>query len=78
MNPVRPGICFRGWRVATVERWESDGTVRRLFDITGTWLCVGNQNGIVKWMDENDPDALKQARWFMHLKDYLFRVLRVR
>lgn len=73
MNPVRPGICFCDGRAANiVERWESDGTVRRLFDITGTWLCVGNQNGIVKWMDENDPDALKQARWFMHLKDYLF------
>ena len=73
MRPVRPGCCFCDGRASSiVARWEADGTTRRLFERTGTWLCVGNQNAIVKWFAENDRASLEASRWFLHLKDYLF------
>lgn len=73
MHPVRPGCCFCDGRAAdVVRRWDEDGTTARLFELTGTWLCVGNQNGIVRWMEEHEPASLARARWFLHLKDYLF------
>lgn len=72
-EPVRPGCCFCDGRAADiVEGWNADGTTERLFELTGTWMCVGNQNGIVKWMEQNEPQSLDKSRWLLHLKDYLF------
>lgn len=73
MRPVAPGACFCDGRAAGVaRRWEQEGVTRRLFDLTGTWLCVGNQNCVLKWFDENEPETLDRTRWILHLKDYLF------
>ena len=73
MKPVRNGACFCDGRAADiVDRWVSDGTCDRLFELTGTRVFTGNQNGIVKWMEENAPKDLEKAAYLMHLKDYLF------
>lgn len=73
MQPVRNGICFCDGRAAdVVERWVLDGTCDTLFELTGTRIFTGNQNGIVKWMDENERESLQRAKYFLHLKDYLF------
>ena len=73
MDPVRNGACFCDGRAADiVDRWVEDGTCDRLFDMTGTRIFTGNQNGIVKWMEENERESLEKAAHLMHLKDYLF------
>lgn len=72
-NPVRNGICFCDGRAGDiVDEWVSDGTVDKLFDLTGTRIFSGNQNGIVKWMQRNEPASLDKSAYLMHLKDYLF------
>jgi len=72
-NPVRDGCCFCDGRAGDiVERWVADGTCDKLFDISGTRIFSGNQNAIVKWMAEHEPESLERTAYIMHLKDYLF------
>lgn len=72
-DPVRNGCCFCDGRAGEqLERWTRDGTVERVFSLCGTRLFTGNQSCIVKWMEENEPESLARAQYFMHLKDYLF------
>lgn len=73
MEPVRNGCCFCDGRAAEfVDKWVEDGTCDRLFELTGTRIFTGNQNGIVKWMEKYEKDSLNKSRYFLHLKDYLF------
>ncbi len=72
-EPVRNGICFCDGRAAeVVDRWAEDGTCDKLFELTGTRVFTGNQNGIVRWMDEHERESLERSKYFLHLKDYLF------
>ena len=73
MRPVRNGICFCDGRAADiVERWVDTGICDELFELTGTRVFTGNQNCIVKWMDEHERESLVKAKYFLHLKDYLY------
>ena len=73
MKPVRRGCCFCDGRAAEfVDQWVEDGTCERLFELTGTWIFTGNQNGIVRWMEKYEKESLEKSRWLLHLKDYLF------
>lgn len=73
MEPVRNGCCFCDGRAAEiVDGWVEDGTCDKLFELTGTRIFTGNQNGIVKWMEINERENLEKSKYLMHLKDYLF------
>lgn len=72
-NPVRNGCCFCDGRASEiVDEWVADGTCKKLFDLTGTRVFTGNQNAIVKWMERYESKTLGNAKYFLHLKDYLF------
>lgn len=72
-EPVRNGCCFCDGRASEiVDEWVADGTCDKLFDLTGTRVFTGNQNGIVKWMERHEPQSLQKAKHLLHLKDYLF------
>ena len=72
-EPVRNGCCFCDGRAAEfVDWWVGNGVCDRLYDLTGTRIFTGNQNGIVKWMERYEPESLERARYCLHLKDYLF------
>lgn len=72
-EPVRNGCCFCDGRAAEfVDQWVENGVCDRLYDLTGTRIFTGNQNGIVKWMEQYEPKSLEKARYCLHLKDYLF------
>ena len=73
MEPVRNGCCFCDGRAGDiVDRWVEDKTCDKLFELTGTRIFSGNQNGIVKWMEENALEDLEKSEYLLHLKDYLF------
>ena len=73
MEPVRNGCCFCDGRASEfVDQWVKDGTCDRLFNITGTRIFTGNQNGIVKWMEKYEKENLDKSKYLLHLKDYLF------
>ena len=44
-----------------VDQWVEDGTCERLFELTGTWVFTGNQNGIVRWMEKYEKESLEKA-----------------
>jgi len=72
-EPVRNGCCFCDGRAAEfVDQWVTDGTCDKLFELTGTRIFTGNQNGIVKWMEKYEKDNLDKSRSLLHLKDFLF------
>ena len=72
-NPVRDGACFCDGRAGEiVDEWVEDGTCDKLFELTGTRIFSGNQNGIVKWMERHAKEDLDKAAHLLHLKDYLF------
>ena len=75
-RPVRNGCCFCDGRAGgIVEDWESNGITERVFALAGTRLSTGNQPGILKWMEQNEPENLAKTRYVMHLKDYLYMKL---
>ena len=72
-EPVRNGCCFCDGRASEfVDEWVKNGVCDQLFDLTGTRIFTGNQNGIVKWMEKHEPQALEKTAYILHLKDYLF------
>lgn len=72
-EPVRNGCCFCDGRAAEfVDEWVENGVCDQLFDLTGTRIFTGNQNGIVKWMEKHEPESLAKTAHILHLKDYLF------
>lgn len=73
IEPVRNGCCFCDGRAGDiVDEWVGDGTCDRLFELTGTRIFSGNQNGIVKWMEKYEKESLDKSKYLLHLKDYLF------
>lgn len=72
-NPVRPGMCFCDGRTSEViEAWRKDGTIEKAFDICGTAVFGSALCAEVKWMEQHEPENLKKAAAFLHLKDWLF------
>lgn len=72
-DPIQNGCCFCDGRAGEFfDEWEKNGTIERVFKISGTRLFTGNQNAIVKWMDKYNPESLEKAKYILHLKDYLF------
>jgi len=73
MNPVRPGIMWCDGRAQeVVTRWHEDGTARRSFDMCGTAPFTGTQAAQIRWLMENEPATLENARWIFHEKDWIF------
>lgn len=72
-NPVRNGFCFCDGRSSDIVlRWNENGVADKIFEKTGNMIFSGNQNCILKWMEENEAESLEKAEYFLHLKDYLF------
>jgi len=70
---VRNGCCFCDGRASKqLETLNADGTAKKIFELTGNTIFTGNQGCILKWMEENEPESLKDAAFIMHLKDALF------
>ncbi|GKX27668.1 carbohydrate kinase [Vallitalea longa] len=73
IEPVRNGCCFCDGRASEfVDEWVKDGTCDKLFELTGTRIFTGNQNGIVRWMEKYEKENLDKSKHLLHLKDYLF------
>lgn len=73
MKPVRPGIMWCDGRAQNiVTRWHEDGTARRSFDMCGTAPFTGTQAAQIRWLMENEPEALETAHWIFHEKDWIF------
>lgn len=70
-NPVRPGILSLDSRAidtaAKLMAEKGDDLLR----VTGQPVFPASTGAVLKWLDENEPEALERARWFVAAKDFL-------
>ncbi|WP_420113027.1 FGGY-family carbohydrate kinase [Pseudactinotalea sp.] len=71
-EPVGPALLSQDTRAGgVIERWDDDGTLAALREITGQVPFPGSQAPLLRWLDDHDPDRLVRARWVLAAKDWL-------
>ncbi len=71
-KPARPGIVSTDSRAyAYVERWNRDGTAARAFDLTCQSVLACQPVALIKWLMDNEPDAVARTKWVFGVKDYV-------
>lgn len=72
-HPVRKAILWSDTRSAPLVARLKQQPEReeRLFRQTGTRLLPCNSSLILKWLAENQPDALSNSRYFFFAKDWI-------
>lgn len=71
-QPVRDAILWNDGRAADVlERWEANGFVKRMFEVSGNAAFPGYPLSTLRWLHENEPAVLSRARWLLYHKDWL-------
>ncbi len=71
-KPVRNGICStdgRAWAYA--ERWKADGTEREAFRRSCQHVLACQPVALLRWLADNEPDALERTQWVFECKDYI-------
>lgn len=72
LKPLRKAILWLDGRAGEiVTRWEKEGVNLSGFPISGSAIFAGTAAAIIKWLEENELDTLKQARHFLFAKDWL-------
>ncbi len=70
-NPVRPGILSLDSRAidtaARLMAEKGDDLLR----VTGQPVFPASTGAVLKWLADNEPEALEKARWFVAAKDFL-------
>lgn len=71
-RPVRPGIVSTDSRAhAVVERWKADGPARRAYERTFQSVLASQPVALLRWLMENEPQALEQTQYIFGVKDYI-------
>lgn len=71
-RPVRGGIVSTDSRAAAyIERWNADGTADRAFEKTRQSVLASQPVALLRWLKDNEPDALGRTRWVFGVKDYI-------
>ncbi|MCL2708131.1 MAG: carbohydrate kinase, partial [Defluviitaleaceae bacterium] len=71
-RPVRNGIVStdsRAWEYP--KRWKADGTADRVFEKTYQTILASQPVSLLRWLKDNEPAALRGARWIFECKDYV-------
>ncbi len=69
-RPVRPAVLSLDSRAhRIVARWESDGTLERVFAATGRIPYVCSPAPLLAWVGANEPATLERAAWALSCKD---------
>jgi erythritol kinase (D-erythritol 1-phosphate-forming) len=72
-RPVRPAILWSDGRTAAlVQASHRSGLSAEVFQITGTALNTCNQGLHLRWLQENEPDAVARTAAVLRAKDWIF------
>lgn len=70
-NPTRPGILSLDSRAidtaAQLMAEHKDDLIR----VTGQGVVPASTGAVLKWIADNEPEAIERARWFVAAKDFL-------
>lgn len=71
-KPVRNGIISTDNRAYMyAEKWKTDGTEARAFDISLQHVMACQPVPLLAWLRDNEPDSYKNIRWIFECKDYV-------
>ena len=72
-QPVRPAITWLDGRGAELVRFfHENGTAEKVFSITGTDINSSNQAVQLRWLKDNEPEAIANAKTVLRAKDWVF------
>ncbi len=70
--PVRPAILWNDGRAAGITRaWSCDGTMDRIFAVSGNVPFPGYTLSVLAWLAANEPESLDAASSLLWCKDWL-------
>lgn len=67
----RPILWNDGRAVDVVQKWVADGTIGRIFEISGNVPYPGYTLPLLRWLAMNEPESLRRAEAVLCLKDWL-------
>ena len=71
-NPTREAILWNDGRADDIiARWEADGFMRRVWDVSGNTMFPGYPLVALRCLAEHEPDVLARTRWLPFHKDWL-------
>ena len=68
---VRPGVLSLDSRAIDTAAAVNAGVGDQLLEVTGQKVGPASPGVVLKWLQENEPEALKNARWVIFAKDFL-------
>ena len=71
-QPFRNAILWNDGRAASIlAAWEVDGTIKKIFNISGNAIFPGMTLPTLRWLVENEPETLKTAQHLVWGKDWV-------
>ena len=72
MHPVRNAILWNDARASQyVQQWGDNGTADAISRFSRTAIWPGAAGAALRWMQDNDPDALVRAKHILFSKDWI-------
>ncbi len=70
-NPTRPGILSLDSRAIDTAAALMANHKDDLMRVTGQGVVPASTGAVLKWVADNEPEAIEKARWFVAAKDFL-------
>ncbi|MET0862871.1 MAG: FGGY-family carbohydrate kinase [Nakamurella sp.] len=71
-KPAGPAILWTDGRAGDIiDKWYTDGTVTKQFDITGAGPYAGTTSAVLKWRQEHQPEILAEGNTNLWCKDWV-------
>lgn len=71
-RPTRDAILWNDGRCADIiGEWQQSGVLDEIFRISGNAIFPGYPIAILKWLQENEPESLKKAKYNIFCKDWI-------
>ncbi len=71
-QPFRNAILWNDGRAASIlEKWEKQGVMQEIFDISANAIFPGMTLPALRWLSDNEPQTLRQARFLFCGKDWV-------
>lgn len=71
-KPFRNAILWNDGRAASIiAKWENDGTMQKIFDISGNAIFPGMTLPSLRWLIEHEPGTLTTAEYMFCGKDWV-------
>jgi L-xylulokinase len=71
LNPVRPAFASTDTRSEFIVAELDEVTVERIRAMTGSMPWAGQPGVLLRWLQDNDPEALSDSQWALTCKDWI-------